>query len=208
MHWDSLHEDDKSELIDSWIQSIIDTNRNQTTPTYQKRAAHHMSSPPRSPSPSKRRRIQQDSNMGGNSRAGLDEDDVYGDEGFGADVTTPRPVRATARRIDLRGRPPRTPTSGSTGASGDANVSVSDNQSETASSISQRSGRSSPVKREAAMRRADDLPLHRRPVDQVLTAADASTTQLIKDLSRIRQKMGILPASLKTELESRETIQG
>lgn len=186
MYCDSISDDAKSELIDSWVQFIIDTNRTDTQSS-QKRAVRRMSCPPRSPSPPKRRRVARDNH------------DDY--EEAGPEAKIPRATRVTAsssgRRLDMRSRVPRTPTSGSTDTNGDGDGRAYDNKSETASSVSQRSGRSSPVKREVAMRHADDLPLQRRPLDLLIKDADAATIQLIKDLSRIRQKIAILPARLK-----------
>lgn len=49
------------------------------------------------------------------------------------------------------------------------------------------------------MRNANELPLQRIPLKELLTlpSADPTTPSLVKDLSAIRQKIGILPGELK-----------
>ncbi|KAI1352311.1 hypothetical protein F5Y01DRAFT_280510 [Xylaria sp. FL0043] len=69
-------------------------------------------------------------------------------------------------------------------------------------------GCDSPTKREAAMRIADDLPLERVSLEEFLDSPSVgrATASLVRDLATMRQKTGILPAALKSLMESQESI--
>ncbi|KAH7309077.1 hypothetical protein B0I35DRAFT_92089 [Stachybotrys elegans] len=66
-----------------------------------------------------------------------------------------------------------------------------------------RSGRSSPVKRELALRQATDLPVERRAI-QDLTAS--RLVELVERISLCGDKEGILPSALEQQIRSGETI--
>ncbi|KAI1272754.1 hypothetical protein F5Y07DRAFT_285989 [Xylaria sp. FL0933] len=69
-------------------------------------------------------------------------------------------------------------------------------------------GCDSSTKREAAMRIADDLPLERVSLEEFLNSPSVgrATASLVKDLATMRQKTGILPAALKSLIQSQESI--
>ncbi|CAJ2514289.1 Uu.00g024080.m01.CDS01 [Anthostomella pinea] len=120
-------------------------------------------------------------------------------------AATPRPNRLLPERT--RSELLYTPTS-----SDKASTSIGDGRdrdvfSDT-SSMSKRSGRSSPTKREAAMRSANELRLQRISLDELaaLLSVERATISLVEDLSAIRQKIGILPGELKTLFESQKKI--
>ncbi|KAI0423569.1 hypothetical protein F5Y09DRAFT_212093 [Xylaria sp. FL1042] len=190
-----------SQVIEEWLEKLPDRGCDGEGPDIgRKRAAYRMSSPSstrptRTPSPTKRRRIA--------------TDDGHGEEGDlppeGHDVATPRPIRTLPERNrpDLR----HTPRTSDKQLDGDWGGRDRDTLSDT-SSVSRRSGRGSPTKREAAMRIADDLPLQRVPLKEFLNSPSVgrATASLVRDLSTIRQKMGILPAALRSLIKSQESI--
>ncbi|KAI0536519.1 hypothetical protein GGR58DRAFT_503156 [Xylaria digitata] len=189
------------QLVENWLQGLLDND--EKPDIHRKRAAYQISSPPltrRTPSPTKRRRVNEDD---GNSEA------PSGGDGFRQDLdtedVTPRPNRILSERI--RSDLPHTPTASEKGQNSVGNGRDGDAFSEI-SSISARSGRSSPTKREAAMRNTNDLPLHRIPIDELLAlpSVDPSTALLVKDLAAIRGRIGILPGVLKPLFESQKSI--
>ncbi|KAI8944517.1 hypothetical protein F4801DRAFT_571480 [Xylaria longipes] len=200
-----------SQLVEHWLQKLLEQDCDNERPDiHRKRAAYRMSSPSsarRTPSPTKRRRIYEGHEE---DAAPIGDDRGSGDDEFGRnldsyDVATPRPNRILPERArsDLLRTP--TPSDNELNRAGDGQDR--DTLSDT-SSMSRRSGRSSPTKREAAMRIADDLPLQRIPLKELLTlpSADPAMLSLVKDLSAIRQKIGILPNALRPLLESQESI--
>ncbi|GAP88694.1 hypothetical protein SAMD00023353_3300060 [Rosellinia necatrix] len=193
------------QLVEDWLQELLDKDRDNEKPdTRRKRAAYRMSSSPstrRTPSPTKRRRIHEGDE---NGEAPID-DGGFGQDLDSRDIATSRPNRILPERnkSDLLHTPAASDKELNRVGDGRHRDTLSDT-----SSVSRRSGRSSPAKREVAMRNANDLPLQRVPLKELLAlpSADPATTLLVKDLSTIRQKIGILPRALKPLLESQESI--
>ncbi|KAH7016561.1 uncharacterized protein B0I36DRAFT_338103 [Microdochium trichocladiopsis] len=178
-----------------WLASWVEDVKSATTRATRKRPA--MSSPPRSPSPTKRPRRQ----------PGTYRDDVASTESCAQSMSdaehqnpddtasTPRPSRG--RVFDTVARAQPAPSLVSSPSSNSITSLAS-------STTSQRSRTSiSPRKRALALLQADDLPIVSYPMSNIHSHAGMTTAtrNLLEDLTKIRARQGIFPQQLKQHIQ-------